>query len=108
MESGALLLADNTVGWESLIYHTRTLNTGESFQVSGFYPDRFGGAEITINVRREMKEIEYGGKVFPFFVCDVPSLGETHYVFASGQLVKVERMTQHLTILLEEYEGLAE
>lgn len=108
LKSGSMLMADNTIAWVSLIYHTRALKTGGSFKVAALYPDRFGNAELTINVRPEMKEIEYGGKVFPFYVCDVPSLGETHYVFASGQLMKVERMTQHLTILLEEYEGLAE
>ncbi len=101
-----MLLADNTIGWVSLIYQAHALKTGESFKITGFYPDRFGTAELTINVRPEMKEIEYGGKTFPFFVCDVPSLGETHYVFASGQLMKAERIGQKLTILLEEYEEL--
>lgn len=108
LKSGTMLLADNTIAWESLIYHTHTLRAGESFRITGFYPDRFGNAELAIQVRPEMKEIEYGGKVFPFYVCDVPSLGETHYVFASGQLMKVERTTQHLTILLEEYGEMVE
>ena len=60
--------------------------------------------KLTINVREGLLELETDGEKLEFFVCEVPELGEVHYVFGDGQLMKIFRPQDNVTIRLVEYE----
>ncbi len=104
LETGTVFLVDDMIGAFDLMYSTLPLQTGGSFSVPAFFPVEMTIGKLTINVREELLELETNEEKLEYFVCEVPELGEIHYVFGDGQLMKIFRPQDNVTIRLVQYE----
>ena len=101
LDPGTKLLENNMVCWFDLMYRSLLLKTGETYNISAFFPGNFLKLTITIKVKELMEEIIVNGKNYKVFVCDVPMLKEIDYVTEEGMLVKLEVPAQKLVVELE-------
>ncbi len=104
LEPSTVFFVDDMIGAFDLVYNTLPLETGESFSIPAFFPVGMKIGKLTINIREELLELETDGEKLKYFVCEVPELGEIHYVFGNGQLIKIFRPQEKVTIRLVEYE----
>ncbi|MBT4512152.1 MAG: hypothetical protein HOC20_08095 [Chloroflexi bacterium] len=104
LEPGTVFFDDDMIGALDLVYSTLPLETGKLFSVPALFPVEMKTGKLTISVREELLELETDGEKLEYFVCEVPELSEIHYVFGDGQLMKIFRPQDNVTIRLVEYE----
>ena len=98
LEPQTVLLDTNVICWYDLMYRTLTLNDGETLDIPVFFPEDLDIKALNINVRLEESVIE--GESIGIYVCEIPVLGEIHYVDKSGRLQGVKIPEKDVTIEL--------
>jgi len=84
------------------MYTLLPLEPGEILSVPVFYPEELEAEELAIEVRIDTDIVEMAGRDLIVYACDVGSPTQIHYVTREGQLVRVERPYENVTIKLVE------
>ncbi|MFC2028257.1 hypothetical protein ACFLU3_06180, partial [Chloroflexota bacterium] len=74
------------------------LKDGDSLNIPVIFPMKPGMNTLVINVRMEESVIE--GETVEIYVCEVPILGEAHYIDKSGRLQAIRIPEKNVVIQL--------
>ncbi len=84
------------------MYTLLPLETGAVLSVPVYYPEELKAEELAIEVRNDTDIVQMAGRDLIVYACDVGSPTQVHYVTREGQLVRVERPYESVTIKLME------
>ncbi len=102
LKPDTFVLDVRSVDWFDLMYSLVSLETGTTIPVMVLYPEELTMEELAINVRSSTEQLDLSGIMHTAFVCDVGSPAQVHYVSEQGQLLKVERPYENITIELKQ------